>query len=137
MGVTSKLGPAEAVQTAMLRSSLSEIDVFIYGGECRSTKLFRISIPEGAMNKQTLRTNNSTTMERYGDAITTQNYSQYSRTEQSNSDLIYILRMKSQGALRSCGTAFITAPCQIKLRWVQHKNNIYHSTLSRCWGSSV
>lgn len=50
---------------ATLCSSRPEIDVFIYVGECRSTKLFIISIPWAAWTNELFQPNNSAIGGRY------------------------------------------------------------------------
>lgn len=89
-----------AVHTAALCRSWSEIDVFIYVGECRSTKLFIISIPQAVWTNKLFQANNSAIGGRYVEcSFYRELFIVDSSAEQNNSGLIYITRMKSSHCL--------------------------------------
>lgn len=138
--VTRRPGPAAAATSAAhavtLCSPWSEIDVFIYVGECRSTKLFIISIPWAAWTNELFQPNNSAIGGRYWMQLQHRiiHSRQQRRAKQLGSHLHYGNEKQSlacQGTLHSYDmTAFISAACQIKLRRVQHRNEINQTLLA-------
>ena len=101
MEVSGALGPsAAATDVRKLCSSVSEIDVFILVGECRSAQLFIISTPWAVWTNELFQPNNSAIGGRYVErSYNRELFIVDSSAEKNSLGLIYIMRMKSSHSL--------------------------------------